>query len=373
MLTKGDEYPIHQTPEPVAYAAPSRNFYDRFFFNGYNKDGSVFFAAAMGIYPHVNVIDGAFSIVHDGVQRNTYGSRVLHMERLNTFVGAVRVEIVKPLETLRLLVDDSKNGIKADLTLNFRCAPQEEPRFTRRTGAMLTMDLTRMTQNGDWSGWIELQGKRIDVTPDQFRGTRDRSWGIRQIGMPDPQPNPYAEAPQFYWLWAPLNFDDLVTLYHVNEYANGEAWNSHGLIVPLLRGGSNDQQTEHMAKTSNRLKFKPGTRHATAAEIHFERANGEKLSIDLAPKYNFYMKGIGYGHPTWGHGRYHGPQESVGYDEFKTADVNPKDGSNLHIQAVCAVTLKDGKSERKGTGVLEQMFIGPHDRSGFKEMMDFAP
>ena len=58
MLTAGDEYPIHQTPEPVAFSGSDRNFYDRFFFNGYSADGSVFFAAAMGVYPHLNVIDG---------------------------------------------------------------------------------------------------------------------------------------------------------------------------------------------------------------------------------------------------------------------------------------------------------------------------
>ena len=30
MLTKGDDYPIHQTPEPVAHPASSdRNVYDR--------------------------------------------------------------------------------------------------------------------------------------------------------------------------------------------------------------------------------------------------------------------------------------------------------------------------------------------------------
>ena len=37
MLTKGDEYPIHQTAEPVAYSGTDRNFYDRFFFNGFVK------------------------------------------------------------------------------------------------------------------------------------------------------------------------------------------------------------------------------------------------------------------------------------------------------------------------------------------------
>jgi pyruvate dehydrogenase E1 component alpha subunit len=44
MLTKGDEYPIHQTAEPIAYSGTDRNFYDRYFFNGYKDDGSDFFA-----------------------------------------------------------------------------------------------------------------------------------------------------------------------------------------------------------------------------------------------------------------------------------------------------------------------------------------
>ena len=35
VLTKGDDFPLHQTPEPVAYAGTDRNFYDRYFFNGY--------------------------------------------------------------------------------------------------------------------------------------------------------------------------------------------------------------------------------------------------------------------------------------------------------------------------------------------------
>ena len=34
MLSNADDYPIHQNPEPIAYAGQSRNFYDRYFFNG---------------------------------------------------------------------------------------------------------------------------------------------------------------------------------------------------------------------------------------------------------------------------------------------------------------------------------------------------
>lgn len=46
MLTKGDDYPIHQTPEPIAYAGSDRNFYDRYFFNACPQDGSAFVATS---------------------------------------------------------------------------------------------------------------------------------------------------------------------------------------------------------------------------------------------------------------------------------------------------------------------------------------
>ena len=77
MLTKADDFPIHQTPEPIAYAGTDRNFYDRYFFNGYTADGSSFFAVALGVYPHLNVMDGAFCVVVDGVQHNLRASRLL--------------------------------------------------------------------------------------------------------------------------------------------------------------------------------------------------------------------------------------------------------------------------------------------------------
>ena len=87
MLTAGDEYPIHQTPEPVAFAGSDRNFYDRFFFNGYSADGKNFFAAAMGVYPALNIIDASVSILRDGKQSSIFMSRPLNMERMDTFVG----------------------------------------------------------------------------------------------------------------------------------------------------------------------------------------------------------------------------------------------------------------------------------------------
>ena len=52
------------------------------------------------------------------------------------------------------------------------------------------MDYTRLTQNGNWQGWIEFRGRKITVTPELWLGTRDRSWGIRPVGAADTQPEP---------------------------------------------------------------------------------------------------------------------------------------------------------------------------------------
>jgi hypothetical protein len=68
VLTKGDDYPLHQTPEPIACSGTDRNVHDRYFFNGYAPDGADISAVAFGVYPHVNVADAHFSVVRVGVQ-----------------------------------------------------------------------------------------------------------------------------------------------------------------------------------------------------------------------------------------------------------------------------------------------------------------
>ncbi|MEI9933117.1 MAG: hypothetical protein WDM89_21950 [Rhizomicrobium sp.] len=97
-------------------------------------DGSVFFAAALGVYPHLNVMDASFSVIVDGIQHNLRASRLLNMERMDTVVGPVSIEVAEPLKVLRLRVASSEHGIDADITFHARALPVEEPRFTYRLG-----------------------------------------------------------------------------------------------------------------------------------------------------------------------------------------------------------------------------------------------
>ncbi|MCA3750870.1 MAG: hypothetical protein IM658_09495, partial [Phenylobacterium sp.] len=202
MLTKGDDFPIHQTPEPIAFSGTDRNFYDRYFFNGYQPDGTEFFAVAFGVYPHLNIADAHFSVIRDGVEHCLHASRILNMERMDISAGPIRIEVVEPLKVLRVVVEPS-NGIAADLTFEGRSFPIEEPRFIYRNGPRAFMDYTRLTVNVRVSGWIEVDGLRRELAPGSV-GTRDRSWGVRPVGAPDAQPVVPNQIPSFFWQWTPL-------------------------------------------------------------------------------------------------------------------------------------------------------------------------
>ena len=142
VLSRGDEYPIHQTPEPVAYSGTDRNFYDRYFFNGYASDGSGFFALALGVYPHLDVMDAHFNVVRDGVQHCIHASRELNMERMDLIVGPIRIEVIEPLHKLRLIVDECE-GISADLTFTSRAPFRSRNRASRIASARAPSWTTR--------------------------------------------------------------------------------------------------------------------------------------------------------------------------------------------------------------------------------------
>jgi hypothetical protein len=361
MITRADEYPIHQTSEPIARAASGdRNFYDRYFFNGYSRDGSVFLAAALGQYPNRHVTDAAFNVVHGGRQYVLRASCRAGTDRLESRVGPISIEIREPLRQLRLVVEPNAWEISADLIFTARVPPLEEPRFYRRTNDHVFMDCTRLTQHVDVRGVLSVAGEEIRVTPDRYWGSRDRSWGIRPVG--ERESGAATEPVQFFWLWSPVNFEDLCTHFDVNEDAQGRRWHAAGMLIPI--GG----EAEVVPSVDYRIQYRPGTRHAQRAEIILRRASGEERLIELTPLYNFYMLGLGYLHPKWGHGMYVGENEVVG-ESWKLADVDPAFPLHLHVQTVCEASL----DSRKGIGVFEQLVIGPHQPSGFSDLFDPAP
>ena len=366
-LTKGDDFPIHQTSEPIAYAGADRNFYDRYFFNGYGSDGEAFFALAFGVYPHLNIADASFCVVHDGVQTALHASRWLNMERMDLSVGPIAIEVLEPLKRLKLTVRAPEQQLAAQIVFEGRAFPIEEPRFIRRNGPRLLMDYTRLTQNGRYSGWIELDGRRQSV--DGFMGTRDRSWGVRPIGARDAQAVVPPQAPQFFWIWSPSNFADGSFFFHSNDDASGEPWNRRAVWA---REGAGVESLDEIADCAIAIDWKSGTRHARRAVVSLQDDHGAR-EVVFEPHYEFFMLGLGYGHPKWGHGLAHGAL-SIEREDLALSGVDVHLPQHLHVQALCKVIYRDDAgTEEVGRGVLEQLVLGPHAPSGFTGLLDFAP
>ena len=162
MLNRLDDFPVHQTPEPLAQAATSdRNVYDRTWYNGYAADSSYYFGLGMAIYPHRHVQDAAFSVVRPGgLQHCFYGSRRAPEERTDMSVGPLRIEVIEPMLRSRVILDGNESGLACDLTFSARSAAIQEGRQTLWSGARRTMDATRFDQFGRWEGHDSDTGRR---------------------------------------------------------------------------------------------------------------------------------------------------------------------------------------------------------------------
>lgn len=248
-------------------------------------------------------------------------------------------------------------GIAADITFTGRAFPIEEPRFTWRIGPRTVMDYTRLTQNGHYEGWIEVDGTR-EVLASGSAGTRDRSWGVRPIGAADPQFG--RSVPQFFWQWTPINLPRRSVFFHLNAHADGNAWNTRAVAAPDGNGPEAFAES-HAPRMIAQLA--PGTRWPAGGTLEM----GEERFV-LEAINRFQMRGLGYTSPKWGHGLEHGVLE-VEREDIDLAAVDPARPDNLHVQMLCRVTGPDGE---QGMGVFEQLAIGDYAPLGLKGLADGA-
>ena len=119
----------------------------------------------MAVYPNRGIIDGAFAVVHDGVQRSVFASGRIPEDRAQMRIGPLTIDVVEPLRVTRVRVDAADLGIDADVTFTARTVALEEPRQTITAGTKRVMDSTRLTQWGTWSGRIVGRRRRDPDRP----------------------------------------------------------------------------------------------------------------------------------------------------------------------------------------------------------------
>ena len=373
MLSRFDDFPIHQTPEPISHPVTTdRNFYDRYWFNGFCPGEPFYFGIALGLYPNREIMDCAFSVVHGGEQRSFHASRRAPSDRGELEVGPFRVVIEGPMKRLRVTLAPNETGLSCTLAFEAASACIEEERQILRREKRVFADITRFTQFGRWSGEVRIDNTVIAIDPGQTYGIRDRSWGVRPVGEPATGGATPTSPPQVFFLWAPIHFDDICSHVGIFEDSSGRQLHGDGKIVPRYRSakdlpGIEDPGLCRMTGVAHELVYQPGTRRAKGGQIFMLDGHGERNVISFEPILTFQMKGIGYRHPQWSHGFWKGELAMAG-DGWRCGSLDPLAIENLHIQQMVRARM----GEKVGYGIVEQLCIGPHAPSGFTAMLDGA-
>ncbi len=376
MITDFDDYLIHQAPFPVNQPGVSnRNFYDRYWFNGFDKAGTFLFEVGFGRYPHRFVQDGHFSVAVEGVQHSFHTSRRVADNPMDSTAGPLRVEVLQPMRIVRVVIEPNDTEIECDLTFHAKAPPIQEPKNVMYDGPRLIMDTQRFTQYGTWEGFFSIKGRRFEVKRSEVIGNRDKSWGMRPVGeYEDGAPSKLTTDPGVYWIWSPLHFDGFCTHFLTREMPDGHAQELSASIVKTY--GDNEEvpkevteaDEEMMATARHRIVWRSGTRWPERATLDLVTRVGAERHLELEPILRFQMMGIGYQHPEWGHAMWR-DELDTGYESWKLDEVEPDEYCTIHVHNVVRARM----GEETGIGILETLVFGRHAPSGFKDLFDGAP
>lgn len=361
-----DEYLAHQTTDTFDYVFTSdRNFYDRYYFNMHDSKGDFFMVTGMGQYPNLGVTDAFVTISHGTSQYTVRASRALGNDRLDTSVGPFRIEVIEGLQSLRLTCDENEWGLSFDIRFDGSVPALEEPKTFIRNRARVTQDVSRYAQVGGYTGTVTVAGETYEVTPDRWRGARDRSWGIRPVGereapgiaIEDLKNNTHG----FYHNWIPLQLDrGMYKVMYDADYAGNTIVEEAAFIPAIGEPG----EIQHFGTPRIEIDFISGTREMKSARTVMPNPDGEDVSITSIPLRTVYLAaGTGYTpSEDWGHGHYKGPLVVQGL----TYDMSTQEKRSQYAmlnEVLCRFELSTGEVSY---GMHENMCLGVYRPFGFE-------
>jgi hypothetical protein len=269
---------------------------------------------------------------------------------------------------LHLTSDDDDVGF--DLWFVSEYDPQREPQHVKYRGpaGKVLLDGCRFAQVGTWEGELRVAGQTIGVTPQRWTATRDRSWGIRPVGEPDPAGRPSDTEPGIWWIWVPLKFEDFGVHFMVEEDPDGFRTINYAVrFWPTATG----RKLEQLGWPEIDIRYRPGTRYPEGATLHLKTVDRRPLDIDIACLTAIPLHlGCGYGNdPEWNHGRWMGESwrriVTFDYSDPTLRAKLPWGGIDHLARATC-----EGQT---GYGIFEHGTIGRHNPTGMTDISAVAP
>jgi hypothetical protein len=189
---------------------------ESYYFNAYDPSSDSGLFSRVGIRPNEGTMDVGLSLWLPGGELGEYRWVKEQREMVDTVleVGAVRYEMLEPLQSWRLTMDGEVHArpcgpgiaethpVPVVLDVRFDAVTpavgsdgqRQGPRSAQAAAASSTVGKGHLEQAGRWSGSLVVDGVAHDW--GGARGNRDRSWGPRRWGGPR------------MWRWFSINIGD---------------------------------------------------------------------------------------------------------------------------------------------------------------------
>ena len=378
MLIKADEYPFHQTAESFAAVHTSdKHWNDGHYICLCDMDGDVSLVSTLRLYQNTNVLDGFVCIRHEGMQHNIRVSRQLRPD-FEYRVGPLRIELLEPMKSIRLVLEPNEFGIACDIVCTTVGRPYHGPLSTNRIDGWLLMERMTYEVAGHAEGWIEVAGKRFQLTPERSGVFRNHSWGIlRGRGGPPmhASPAPTVRRPIGLRNWVLYTMPDHAGFYEFIEDADGNKWS--GAIANV--DGSWNTMTGEILHTDREvlvtdvdhdLTFYEGSSRISGGSIAIHDSEGITREFEIEDMGWVYCQGGGYFNgfnDRLGQGAYRGEYHEEGevWDCTHPVKIIDSDGNEVEYPSVLAesfVLLKSG--DQVGSAHFECAAFGPVPRYG---------
>lgn len=332
-LTPADEGFCHQITDTFAVVGTSDlGWTEKVCASAMARDGSIQLGFGLGKYTNRNVID-AYAGVSRGVeQTNVRASRRLDPEPELTVIGPIHYEVVEPLRQVRFVLEPNEvQPIAFDWLFEAAFPPHFEHRTFLRTGYRVHGDIVRYHQIGLCSGWLEIDGEHIEMTPETWVSTRDHSWGVRYgIGAPlndlEPRASVADDGGSYHFFWTPSYLERTDgTPYGIFMIFN--RFRGPGTDNKLVWGMVEhpDGSVERMTDIEPELSYHPVNRRLQGGRVHctMEDGSSRTLQVEVVSDTGFHLGGgLYFGLDGRHHGEWRGPLHVDGerIDDCSTFD-----------------------------------------------------
>ncbi|MFI8387151.1 hypothetical protein [Streptomyces sp. NPDC085540] len=367
-----DEYPIHQAPLSMKHVVSGdRNAYDRCIFHVFDHAGRAVLILGLGVYPNAGVIDAYATLRIGDELLAVRASDALTDDRMNLSVGPLSITVDVPLQqlTLRCAADPADpHGLSYDITWTAEFPAVWEPHHVQRRGDRLMLEGRRFVQAGQVAGTIRAKGEEFTLTPGEWTGTRDRSWGVRPIPGEEGGRAADEYRPEgFHWLWIPVRFEDRFVMVIAQEDADGHRTLSEAVQVFPEGSGRHDVQ---LGWPHTEIRYRPGSRHPERAVVHLTDPSRKPLELGVEIL-NSSPLAVGAGYPPaadWQHGTWQGR----GWSDRRAYDLSDPAAHPMAAFGVTDHSARFTLDGQIGHGIFEHGSFGRHDPSGFADYSSVA-